>query len=75
MNKLNLWQAYFYDGEDNKEWQFVSDGTRKDMVEEFQDVYKAEYGCDIDKEDIEGVYKITEAYDYTTNKKYKVILK
>ncbi len=72
---IELWQGYYFDGDDMKEWQFASDGTRKDMVEEFIDVLSQEYGTEIDKADVEGVYKITEVYDYTTKKIYKITLK
>ncbi len=74
-SKIELYQGYFFDGDTTKEWQFASDGTRKPLKEEFRDILKQEFGDEVDTEDIDDVYKITEVYDYTKKKVYKIVLK
>lgn len=72
--KKDLWIGYYFDGEDMKDWHFISNGTRKDLKQEFKEVLKDEFDVEIELSDIEGVYKITEAYDYTDDKVYRIKL-
>lgn len=72
--KIELYTGYYYDDGETREFSFASDGTRKPLIEEFRDVCKDEFGFKPDQEDVEGVYKAGDIYDYTTKKVYKIKL-
>lgn len=72
--KLYLFQGIYFNGDEPVDYLFVSNGTRKNMDEEFRDFLNIELGFEVDRADIQGVYKQTEVYDYTTKKLYKISL-
>jgi len=77
--KLYIGFVYLFDG--TKDWHiFASNGMRKDMKEEFRDVYNYNYGskigrADVTMEDIDEVFTLSEVYDVLGAKNYKIILR
>ncbi len=45
------------------------------MEDEALLILRQEFGNDFEPTDIEGVYKLTEAYDYAKNKNYQISIK
>ena len=66
----NLFIGNYFDGDSDNYLLFVADssyayGKNADKRnDKLKGAFKSEYGCDIDDEDIHGVFPIIEAYDY-----------
>jgi hypothetical protein len=77
-NKLNLKTKSLYIGCYENPDNFILFVANSNMADgELEDyfcnvIYKGEYGAELDKDDLHGVYQIRSEYDYLAKKFYKI---
>jgi hypothetical protein len=71
--KSTLYIGNYFDGESDNYLIFVAD-ENCDRERELKKAHLGEYGDKLDDADINGVYKISEAYDYHTRDTYDIEL-